>query len=278
MTRIFISYRRRDAQAVAAHLHRRLTDHLPHATLFIDVASLVPADDWRVRLAKAVRAADWCLVLIGRNWLERNEDGTSRLDQRSDVVRHEVSTALTAGVATLPILVDGARMPSADLLPLDIAALTRIQRETLSTATIDADVRRICTLLEDGRPAALREPFPPELVGFWENTTSTSGSSYEFFADGTYLHSMMLVQQRPTGPYTFESFEEGLVDVQPGVLHLRPVRATATQKEASRPETEYTDRRIEIVDKTLHWRLVPSRPTQLLLRRPGETETAYDPV
>jgi hypothetical protein len=66
---------------------------------------------------------------------------------------------------------------------------------------------------------------------------------------------MMLMQQRHTGLYTFESFEEGLVDVETSVLHLRPSSATATQKEAARPDTEYTDRRLEIVDKTLYWRL-----------------------
>jgi TIR domain len=177
MTRIFISYRRHDAQAAAALLHQRLTYLLPQATIFIDVTSLVAADDWRSQLEQAVRSADWCVVLIGRNWLERNPDGTSRLGDRSDVVRIEVSTALAAGIATLPILVDGAPMPSADLLPLNVMALTRIQCETVSTTTFDDDVRRICEVLVDGPPVEPRKPFPPELVGFWENTTPRSRGS-----------------------------------------------------------------------------------------------------
>ncbi len=276
MTRVFISYRRHDTQAVAAHLHRLLTDHLPEATIFLDIASLAPADDYPRQLDEAVRSADWCLVLIGHNWLERTAAGALRLDDRSDVVRREVSAAITAGVPTLPITVDGAPMPPTDLLPLPVAPLTRFQRETLSTATFDADVERICTVLEKGPPDRPRAPFPRELVGFWSTATAQSGTSYEFFPDGTYVHSMMLMQQRHTRLYTFESFEEGLVDVETGVLHLRPSRATATQKEAARPDTEYTDRRLEIVDKTLYWQLTAA-PPQLMLRRPDDqSETAYD--
>ena len=131
-------------------------------------------------------------------------------------------------------------------------------------------------MLREQRRSGRRTPIPLEQTGFWSRTTATSGSSYEFRSDGTYVQSGMLLQPRPTGPYTFEVFEEGLADVEPGVLHLEPLRASATQKDAGRPETDYTESPRELVGKTLFWRLRPASPALLLLRPPGEAETAYE--
>lgn len=278
MTRIFISYRRHDTADAAGDLHEGLTRYLPEAEIFIDVASLAPADDWMRQVVHAVRSADWCLVLIGRNWLERCAAGKLRLDDRSDVVRLEVSTAITHGIPTLPITVDDAPMPAKELLPLSVAWLIRLQREVLSTARFETDVRRISTVVKGERKNKGRTPMPPELTGFWAHTTAESGSSYEFSVDGTYVYSGMLNQKRPTGLYTFEYFEEGIVDVEvnpSGVMRLRPLRASANQKDIGRPETGYSDSPRELVDKTLAWRLL-TKPPRLMLRAPGESEAAYD--
>ena len=215
MTRVFISYRRHDTQAVAAHLHRLLTDHLPEATIFLDVASLAPADDYPRQLDEAVRSADWCLVLIGHNWLERTATGALRLDDRADVVRREVSAAITAGVATLPITVDGAPMPPTDLLAVARRArLTRFQRATLSTAAIPpADVGphlpRCCASNAGAGPAA---PIPPRAGrASGRGPTATSGTSYEFrspTAPTSTPDDAPAAAARP-GSYTFEVVRGG---------------------------------------------------------------------
>jgi hypothetical protein len=272
---IFISYRTRDTREAAQVLHAGLARVLQQPEIFIDVASLAPSADWRRDVTQAVRCADWCLVLIGPNWLERNQNGRLRIDDRSDVVRLEIATAITHGVATLPITVDGARMPSTDLLPLSVARLTRFQRAELSTAHFDEDVRRISAVLEKGGEGSRRRPIPRDLTGIWTHATNEGGSSYEFSPDGTYLYSGILNQQRATGPYTFEVFEEGIVNVEPtGVLHLEPLRASANQRDAGRPETNQDGSPRELIDKTLHWRLATT-PPQLLLRTPGGSPTTY---
>jgi hypothetical protein len=274
--RIFISYRTRDTREAAKALHTGLARRLHEPEIFIDVASLAPSADWRRAVVRSVRSADWCLVLIGADWLEWDQSGGLRIEDRSDVVRLEIATAITHGVAVLPVTVDGAHMPSTDRLPLNVARLTRFQRVEMSTVHLDDAVRRIAAVLEGGGEGSRRRPIPRELTGIWTHATAQGGSSYEFSADGTYVYSGILNQQRPTGPYTFEVFEEGVVNVEPsGVMYLEPLRASANQKDAGRPETDYTDSPRELIDKALRWRLLATTPPQLLIQAPAGSPTAY---
>ena len=278
MTRIFISYRRGDTASAAMWLHQGLTRWLPDAHVLVDVASLVPAADWMRQVVETVRLSDWVVVLIGHDWLERGLEGKLRLEDRSDVVRLEVATAIAQGIPILPVTVDDAPLPPSNLLPLDVARLVRFQRETLSSAGDEADIRRIATLVKEVREDKGRPAIPPKLTGFWSHTTADSGSSYEFSADGTYVYSGILNQQRPSGQYTFEVFEEGIVDVEArtgGLIHLQPLRASANQKDSSRPETNYHDSPRELVDKALAWRILATTPPRLVLRASGEPETSY---
>jgi hypothetical protein len=45
--------------------------------------------------------------LIGRRWLERGSDGTRRIDNPKDPLRHEITTALRLELKIVPVLVDG---------------------------------------------------------------------------------------------------------------------------------------------------------------------------
>lgn len=279
MTRVFASYRRTDTAQAAAGLHDCLVRHLRRPEIFMDVASMAPADDWMRQVEEAVRTADWCLVLIGRRWLERTPSGQLRLDDRADVVRFEVSTAITQGIPTLPITVDGAPMPSGEELPLAVARLVRFQGETLSTARLDADVQRISAVIKKKRKGSRRASIPVELTGFWAHTTAQTGSSYEFFIDGTYVYSGILNQTRPDGQSTFEFFEEGIVDIdahRADVLRLQPLRASANRKDSGDPGSDYANSRRELTDKTLTWRLLGAAPPTLMLAVPGQPEAAYD--
>ena len=276
MTNVFISYRHGDTLAAAAHLHEALPRHLPDVR---DLPGRCLAPSGRRVDARAAPddAVGRLVPRPHRAQLARARlEGRLRLDDRADVVRLEISTAITLGIPVLPVTVEGAEMPPTAILPLSVARLVRFQRATLSTADPAGDVGRIASVLREQRRSGRRTPIPPELTGFWSRTTATSGSSYEFRSDGTYVQSGMLLQPRPTGPYTFEVFEEGLADVEPGVLHLEPLRASATQRDAGRPETDYTESPRELVGKTLFWRLRPASPALLLLRPPGEAETAYE--
>jgi hypothetical protein len=51
--------------------------------------------------------------VIGPRWLElSDEQGNRRIDDSSDIVRIEISTALQRGIPVIPILLNGTKIPS----------------------------------------------------------------------------------------------------------------------------------------------------------------------
>lgn len=87
--KVFISYRRQDASALADQLRRGLTDR--GYDVFLDRFSVEPADDFQARLN--LELGDKAFVLL----LE------SRRTQDSEWVRHEISYALTHGIPVLAV-------------------------------------------------------------------------------------------------------------------------------------------------------------------------------
>ena len=121
-TRVFISYRREDTDVTAAHLHHSLGRQLGSDKVFRDVDTIQPGQDFEKVIEEALRSTSVCLVLVGPSWLDaRNQ---RRLHARKDYVRMEIESALRANVEVIPILVDGATMPSPEKLPGSIAKLS----------------------------------------------------------------------------------------------------------------------------------------------------------
>jgi hypothetical protein len=96
---------------------------------------------------------DVLLAVIGKRWASiTDEHGNRRLEDPSDLVRREIARALERrDVEVIPVLVDGARMPSEDELPPDLAPLSRRQACELTDSRWDYDVdtlaRRLRVLL-----------------------------------------------------------------------------------------------------------------------------------
>lgn len=118
MPRIFISYRRSDTRAIAGRLHDRLEMAFGDENIFKDVDDITPGADFRDVLRAALSECDVLLVLIGKNWTQ------GRLFDENDFVRFEVATALRRDDMTvIPVLLDGAQMPTPDELPDDMRSL-----------------------------------------------------------------------------------------------------------------------------------------------------------
>jgi hypothetical protein len=76
-------------------------------------------------------------------------DGTRRLDDPNDVVRLEVEAALQSGMSVIPVLVQGATMPSAADLPDTLRPLaSRNGQPVRYDPDFDTDVRRVMNALE----------------------------------------------------------------------------------------------------------------------------------
>jgi hypothetical protein len=153
---IFISYRRADASWPARWLADRLASQFGAGVVFQDVDSIRPGDDFTAAIEEAVAACSVLLALIGPRWLAEDGAAGRRLDDPQDWVRLEIEAAMKRGVRIIPVLVDGASMPSAGELPPSLRTLVRKQAVTLSPVSLDT--RSLVSVLEtalaqEGKPA-----------------------------------------------------------------------------------------------------------------------------
>lgn len=121
--KIFICYRHDDSGSAVAHLYEHLNEEY-RDEVFIDEDS-IPGRDFREELDAQVAGCALMLVVIGRRWLEGGASGQRRIDDEgSDYVFREIKAALRRDIPVVPVLVEGARMPTRDdCLPADICAL-----------------------------------------------------------------------------------------------------------------------------------------------------------
>jgi beta-lactam-binding protein with PASTA domain len=165
--RIFISYRRNEADYPASWLYQRLGRHFGVDRIFKDVDSIELGDDFVEAINRAVGSCDVLLVLIGDRWLTIGDDkGRRRLDDPGDLVRLEIEAALARDVRVIPILVGRAPMPLAEDLPASMAGLARRQALELSPTRFKSDFEKLLRALhktleeERVRRAAARPPDP----------------------------------------------------------------------------------------------------------------------
>lgn len=145
---IFISYRRDDEPHLAGRLNDRIVAEFGRARVFMDVDSIDPGLDFRESINNALEKCQVLLVLIGAKWVDASDaHGNRRLDNSSDYVRLEVESALTRGIRTIPVLVEGVRMPYADELPERMSSLVRRNAVAISHERFNADVDRVIEVL-----------------------------------------------------------------------------------------------------------------------------------
>ncbi len=148
--RIFISYRRSDTFGTAGRLYDYLETHFGEENIFMDVDNIKPGADFVNVLDKAIADSDVLLVMIGDTWLDAtDENNRRRLDNPEDFVRLEVEKALVRDILVLPVLVQGAHMPSSTELPDGLKPLARRQAIKVEHASFRTDVERLIGALDD---------------------------------------------------------------------------------------------------------------------------------
>lgn len=156
MGSIFISYRRAGTSGYGGRLQEDLRHHFGRGRVFRDIDSIRPGSDFTQVIEQAVARSGIVLVLIGANWLHvTNSRGKRRLKDPDDFVRLEVESALKHGIVVVPVLVEGARMPSPTDLPASMSRLGRMQAIEVTDERWDYDLHRLITVLEEvvGPPA-----------------------------------------------------------------------------------------------------------------------------
>jgi len=149
MARIFINYRRDDTPGVAGRLFDHLALKYARSELFMDVDAMQPGIDFAKQLDTQVSQCHVLLAVIGPRWLDAHDQaGRRRLDNDKDYVRVELASALKRDIAVIPVLVDGAVMPSEESLSDDLKPLARRHALELRHTRFDADADTIVHALE----------------------------------------------------------------------------------------------------------------------------------
>jgi TonB family protein len=181
---IFISYRRSDSQGEAGRLFDDLVTHFGEDTVFMDVAAIEAGRDFRKAIEEGVTKCGVLLVMIGLEWLDaKDERGARRLNDPSDFVRIETAAALKRDIPVIPVLVRGAKMPSAEQLPDDLKELayrncieltharwkSDMQLLTVSLRRLLGDTTKVGKSARSDDPTALPRPAVPQ-----QDTAATS--------------------------------------------------------------------------------------------------------
>jgi hypothetical protein len=153
-TKIFLSYRRDDSSGYAGRMYAKLAAHYGAAAVFRDIEKIVPMDRFREVIQTSVLECAIVLVIISKHWANLSKDGVPRIAQPDDVLCWEISTALSNQVPVLPVLVGGARMPSADHLPPSIRALAGIVAHEMAEARWDHDFEELVRIVNKIGPVA----------------------------------------------------------------------------------------------------------------------------
>jgi hypothetical protein len=116
-SKIVISYRRQDSEAITGRIRDRLAGQYGGESVFMDIDSIPFGLDFREQIEHALRHTDILIAIIGPRWARGGKGGRSRINEENDPVRVEVETALRRGIPVVPILVNGATMPKPTELP-----------------------------------------------------------------------------------------------------------------------------------------------------------------
>ena len=156
LAQIFISYRRDDAAGYARAVYDELARQFGADRVFIDVDDIDAGQAFDEVIQRAVGESKVLLVLIGKRWQGEREGLPPRISEPGDLVRQEVAAALARGMRVIPLLLDGATMPTEAQLPDVLRPLTRRNALEIGNTRFAADIARLVAALREalGEPAA----------------------------------------------------------------------------------------------------------------------------
>jgi hypothetical protein len=147
MIRIFISYRHRDCPDLVHQLHDYLAEKLDHESIFMDVNR---GFENLEELIENVRASDVLLAMIGPEWVSLTKEKFDKSVAETDWVLREIETGLqTDGVLVIPVLMNGAPMPTSDQIPGSIQGIIGKRGFSISQETFETDAARLLQRTKD---------------------------------------------------------------------------------------------------------------------------------
>jgi len=138
---VFLNYRRSDSAGFVGRLEDHLQDRFPGIQFFRDIETIAPGVDFVDEINKRLDACNIVLAVVGPHWLSEKGSRGRRIRDPDDWVRRELAVALARRALVIPVLVGGAKMPSAGELPDDLRRFSEIQAHELTDERWDFDVQ-----------------------------------------------------------------------------------------------------------------------------------------
>jgi hypothetical protein len=189
MPGIFINYRREDSSAYAGRLYDALLAQFGRESVFMDIDAIGPGEDFREVIQQTCATCDVFLAVIGRSWATvQDKSGKPRLGAETDFVRLEISSALQKGLKVIPVLVGGADMPDASLLPPELHPLAFRNAWEVSDKRFHQDVQGLIEAIKKmlAAPSVHDTPPPVKPVPRKPEPPSTVVSSLPRFRTGRW--------------------------------------------------------------------------------------------
>jgi hypothetical protein len=255
--KVFISYRRSDTQHVAGRLGDRIGTRF---TLFMDIDDIPPGVDFTTVVRRAIDESDVLLVLIGPHFLGVGADGERRLDKSGDWVAEEVGTGLARDIAVVPVLVDGAQMPSAAELPGKLKGLAHRQALRLTHVSFNSDAERLIETLDDIERRKFGATDPQR------RSTSPHAAPGELFGDPDYSRAIAAAFNR-RWVQAIELFEA----VDRRFPEDDRVRGPLAEARRGLRLEQLEDQAAE-AERNRHWRAATASLEELATERPDDTD------
>ena len=140
---IFISYRREDSAGYTRAIYDQLVRRFSKDRIFMDVDAIEPGLPFDEVIHQAIGRCEILLAMIGKRWLEQQAGVGPRINDPKDFVRIEIAAALSRNIRVIPVLLDGAIMPTEEALPEPLRAFTRRNAIEVSNSRFNSDVDRL---------------------------------------------------------------------------------------------------------------------------------------
>jgi hypothetical protein len=169
---IFISYRRDDSAGYTRAIYDQLAERFTQERIFMDVDAIEPGLPFDEVINQAVSRCEILLVIIGKRWMEQQPGVGPRINDPKDFVRLEIAAALSRNVRVIPVLLDGAGMPTEEVLPEPLRALARRNAIEISNTRFKSDLDRLVeavskVLGESNAPPTQKRSRFPRTMQYW---------------------------------------------------------------------------------------------------------------
>jgi len=222
---VFISYRRDDSSGHVGRLYDALSARFGSNRLFFDIDHIGAGQDFVRVIDDAVTRSTVMLVVIGKRWAGTCRVGSRRVDDPGDFVRLEVAAGLRRELLRLiPVLIQGAKMPSAATLPDELKDLARRNAVELSDTRWKEDVARLIASLGDAgtgkrTPAAAAALLTGSDRPPWVRAAAIGALALVILAGGYGLmHRTPTTQAQSPGAVTHAAIPSGAVPTTPSRL------------------------------------------------------------